>query len=99
MPVISSLASECFFWGLGEEVSKTKEKVKCQEAEEMGSTWDASDSADCPCTDVCYHYCWLECRVRKYKLPHAKKTSVQVSGPVVEFSTSPSRLDVFNLYL
>lgn len=37
MPVISSVAAEYFFWNtiLLEKVSKTGEKVKFQEAEEM----------------------------------------------------------------
>lgn len=74
-----------------EKVSKTREKVKCQEAEEMVALGEQVilliAVAHCPCPDVGYHYCWLEYRERKYKLTHAKKTTVQVSGPVVEFST------------
>lgn len=72
-------------------MSKTREKVKCQEAEEMVALGEQvillTAVVHCLRPGAGYHYCWLERRERKYKLTHAKKTKVQVSGAVVDFST------------
>lgn len=85
---------------VSEKVSRTREKVKCQEAEEMVAVEEQAilltAVADCPCIHICYYYCWLKTeKIRTYSCRENKSSGVwSCSG--VFYSTE--FLDVFILY-